>query len=94
MKVKLKTRLWLAWQAFQLKPVDRTPITPYRIANDVFPDWGCDNDRRRPKCKNPGKYCVSRTFVRIEISKDSDHCHLCEECTERLLVSQQEEEFL
>jgi len=53
----------------------------YKIIEDLKPNWAlCDNSRRSIKCKNYGAFCVSQTHLKIELSEDSDHYHVCENC--------------
>lgn len=91
MRVPLKTRLWLAYKAFMLQSVERQTITPFKIVNELRPDWGCDNFYRESHCQNQGKYCVSRVFASIKIHDDTDHYHVCESCAEKVLRTQQPE---
>jgi len=57
----------------------------YKIIDKIKPDVRCDNFYGfRTGCENDAKYCLSRTYLSINLERE-DHIHVCESCAKKLL---------
>ena len=60
-------------------------IGGYEVIDHIKKGVACDNSfLARIDCENNAEYCLSRTHLKIEVTKD-DHAHVCRSCSEKLL---------
>lgn len=88
MKNKMKIILKILFMKKDSIDIDISElVSGYKIIDNIKDNVSCDNHFNfRTNCKNNSKYCLSRTFLRIKISLNTnDHVHLCESCSYKLL---------
>lgn len=88
--VSWKNKMKIIWKILFLKgdKVDietNECIDGYKVIDTLRPN-PCDN-HWKTGCLKQGEYCLSRTFLKINVSLEcEDHVHVCESCAKKLLA--------
>lgn len=89
--ISWKNKMKIIWKILFLKrnSIDieiNELIEGYKIVAELKTS-PCDNHWiHKIGCENNAKYCLSRTFLHIEVNLcNDDHVHVCESCTNELL---------